>query len=134
LSRPRRWTEWLVIAVAAITILSALYQLALPASALALLGVNPISETVYLFRLASLLTGLFGGMLLHSSLSGQAEPTVLLWASLQKLLGAALVGLGVGNGTLATAALPVAGYDFAAGLFLLWYWSNLAKRRRLGNE
>ena len=116
--------EWLVVAVGLITVLSALVQLALPEGIMALSGIGRTPATIYLFRLSSLLTGLFGGMLLHTFLSGRQEQSVYLWVILQKLLGVVLVLLGVSAGTLLSAALLVAAYDSAAGLFLLWYFLN----------
>lgn len=120
----RHWTEWLVIAIAVITILSGVGQFVIPDAALTFMSVSVTGETVYLFRLVSLLTALFGGALLHTSLSGRYEPTVLLWASLQKLLGAAAVLLAVLSGLIASGTLLIAGYDFLAGLFVLWFFNR----------
>jgi hypothetical protein len=86
------------------------------------MGINPLPETTYLFILVSLLTALFGGALLHTSLTTRYEPTVLLWAGLQKLLGAAAVVLAVLNGLIASPTLLIAGYDSLAGLFVLWFY------------
>ncbi len=118
-----------MIVVATITIVSALFQIVLTEAALAFVGITSSDEATYLFRLASLLPGLFGGVLLHSRLAGREEPTVLLWASMQKLLVSGVVALGVLNKLLVGSALSVAGYDFVAGLFLLWYWSSVKLRR-----
>lgn len=123
--RPRNWKEWIVVAIAAITILTALGQIAAPETALNFMGVTPSAETVFLFRLTSLFTGLFGGMLFQSRLSGRDETTILLWVSLQKILGSIGLALGALNGTLSTQVLVVAAYDFIAGLFLAWYWRDI---------
>jgi hypothetical protein len=120
-TKERNRADWLLIAVAVITILSGLLQIIVPETILKSMGVNPIPEIVYFFRIVSLLTGLFGGALLHAALSDQLQTIVLLWASLQKILGAAAVLLAVLSGLLAAGALAAAGYDLIAGLFILWY-------------
>lgn len=124
----RTWRDWLLILIAAITILSGLAQIILPETALSLTGISATAETVYLFRLVSLLTALFGGMLLHAVLSGKNSSSPLLWVGLQKELSAAAVLLAVISGLLpANNALLVAGYDFVAGVFVLWCWYEQAK-------
>jgi predicted phage tail protein len=119
--------EWLLVAIAVITTVSGLLQLVAPDAALAIMDVTPASETVYFFRIVSLLTALFGGALLHTSWRRRYEATVLLWAGLQKVLGAAAVVLAVLSATLSGNTLLVAGYDFLAGLFVLWFWSRRDK-------
>jgi hypothetical protein len=122
--KERNWADWLLIAAAVITLLSGLIQLIIPEIILNIMGVIPSAETIYFFRIVSLLTGLFGGAVLHSTFYPQSQAIILLWASLQKLLGAAAVILAVISGLLASGALAAAGYDFLAGLFMLWYRQN----------
>jgi len=123
LTQARHWTEWLLILVALITLLSGIGQLIIPDTALTFMGVNPLPETRYLFRLVSLLTALFGGALLHTALPRRYELTLLLWASLQKLLGAAAVVLAVLSGLIASPTLLIAGYDALAGVYVLWFYT-----------
>jgi hypothetical protein len=120
----RNWADWLLVAIAIITILSGAIQIIQPEMILNSMGIKPADETTYFFRITSLLTGLFGGALLHAALSSQTEPVILLWACLQKLLGSASVLLAVLSGLLTVGALAAAGYDFIAGLFILWYRQN----------
>jgi hypothetical protein len=120
----RHWTEWLVIMIAIITVVSGAVQLVLPETALTFMNIGISGETVYLFRLVSLLTALFGIALLHTALARSYEPILLLWASLQKLLGAAAVLFAVLSGLLASGASLVAGYDFLAGLYVLWFYNR----------
>lgn len=116
----RNWMRWLLIIIAAITLLSAGGQFLAPGLALAFMGLGADNATVYLFRLLSLFVALFGGALLQTAVTSRFEPAVLLWAGLQKLLSAAAMLLGVTSGLLASQILLVAGYDFAAGLYVLW--------------
>lgn len=114
--------EWVLIAIAILTILSGVGQLLAPDAALTFMGVQASVETVYLFRLVSLLTALFGGALLHTAWTKQYETTVLLWSALQKILSAAAVLLAGFSGIIAGNTLLVAGYDLLAGLFVGWFW------------
>lgn len=124
MSNERNWADWLLIAAAVITILTGLLQMLLPGMILNSMGISPSDETIYFFRVLSLLIILFGGALLQSALSRESMAIILLWASLQKLLGAAAVVLAVLSGLLSSGVLAVAGYDFIAGLFILWYRQN----------
>jgi hypothetical protein len=124
----RTWKEWLLLAIALITILSAFLQIVGTESALNFMGVSISAESIYLFRLVSLLTGLFGGALLHTLLSDAPEPVVLLWVGLQKVLSSLAVLLAVLNQLLTGTTLLVAGYDFLAGLFVLWYRLMISRR------
>lgn len=119
----RHWTHWLLVAVAIVTVLSGIGQALLPDRTLAFMGLMISDDTVFLIRVLSLLVALFGGALLHSALTARFEHTVLLWVGLQKLIGAASMLLGMTNGLFASEVLLVAGFDFAAGLYVLWFSS-----------
>ena len=118
---PRHWTYWLILIVASITLLSAAAQFFAPETALAFMGLSAADDTIYLFRFLSVLVFLFGGALLQTALTSRFEATVLLWAGLQKLSSVAAMLFGVVSGVLASQVLLIAGYDFAAGLYILWF-------------
>lgn len=124
MTQARTPVEWVLVAVAVITILSGGGQILVPDAALSAMGVVASAETTYLFRLVSLLTALFGSSLLHTAWTRKYEPTVLLWAGLQKVLGALAVLLAVLGSILQGTTLLVAGYDFLAGLFVIWFWTG----------
>ena len=119
----RHWTYWLIVAVAVITILSGAGQVLMPERALSFMGFAASGDTVFLIRVLSLFVALFGGALLHAVLIARFESTILLWVGLQKVASAASMLLGVTSGLLASVVLLVAGYDFAAGLYVLWFGS-----------
>lgn len=119
----RHWTHWLIVAIAIITVLSGAGQVLAPERALTFMGLGVSDDTIFLFRILSLLVALFGGALLHSALTARFEITVLLWVGLQKLTSAAAMLLGVTSGLLTSEVVLVAGYDFAAGLYVLWFSS-----------
>lgn len=121
----RTRSERIVIFIAAITILSGLLQLIAPQTALGTMGVAATPDVTLLFVIVSLFTALFGAALLHAMLSNTGLKVVALWAALQKVIGSSAIGIGVAQGLIASTALLVAGYDFLAGLFVLWYWSRV---------
>jgi hypothetical protein len=114
--------EWILVSIAVITIGSGLIQMVASDAALSIMGFGAAPENVYLFRLVSLLTALFGGALFHTAWTRRCEPTVLLWSGLQKVFGALAVLLAVLGGIIQGNTLLVAGYDFLAGLYVLWFW------------
>lgn len=117
----RNWMRWGLLLVAAITLLSAMAQFFAPGPALAFMGLGADAAAIYLFRLLSLLVVLFGGALFYTVLTSRLEFTVLLLVGLQKLSSAAAMLFGVTSGLLVSQVLFVAGYDFAAGLYVLWF-------------
>ncbi len=121
----RTWIEWVVIAIAIITIVSGLAQMLAPGIALSAMGIGDTPETRLLFTIVSLFTALFGAALLHAMLVSGNRAVIALWAGLQKVCGSSAVLIGVLQSLVAPTALLVAGYDFLAGLFVLWYWLRI---------
>jgi hypothetical protein len=120
--RKRNLMDWAIIAIAMITMLSGIGQIAAPRAVLSMMQVTISPETVYLFVVVSLLTSLFGAALLHALLSRPRQTAVVFWASVQKVLGAAAVLIAALNDIIARSALLAAGYDFLAGIFIFGYW------------
>lgn len=114
--------DWIILAIAVITMLSGIAQSVAPRAVLSMMQVTVSPETVYLFIVVSLLTSLFGAALLHALLSRQRQAVIIFWASVQKVLGAAAVFIAALNGIIARSALLAAGYDFLAGIFIFGYW------------
>lgn len=102
--------------IAWITVLTGATQLAFPALLLPFLKVDPTPSAAQLFATVGMFMVLFGGAVLHAQASRTALPVVLLWAGLQKLGAAALVGWGVAQGIFSPLALLVAAFDFASGV------------------
>ena len=121
MNNARHWTHELLLTVAAITLFSGLGQFFAPAPALTFMGLNADAGSIYLFCLLSMLVALFGGALLHTAVAAKFESVVLLWAGLQKLSSVAAMLFGVMSGLLASQVLLIAGYDLAAGLYILWF-------------
>ncbi|GIK29761.1 MAG: hypothetical protein IT298_06405 [Chloroflexi bacterium] len=119
--RSRHWTEWLVVAIAVITILSGAVQFIVPGVALGAMSLEASNASVFLFRFLSVVTALFGAALLHTAWDKAYIPAVLLWAGLQKLAGTTLIVAAAVSGVVAVGALPVAIYDGLAGLYVLGF-------------
>ena len=105
-----------VTIIAWITVVTGTSQLLMAERLLPLLAVTPTLAAGQLFATVGMFMVLFGGAVLHAQASRAALPVVLLWAGLQKLGAAALVGWGVMQGIFSPLALLVAVFDFASGV------------------
>lgn len=102
--------------IAAITVITGSAQMMMPERLLPMLAVTPTAATAQLFATVGMFMVLFGGALLHAQINRTALPVVLVWAGLQKLGAAVLVGWGVLHGVFSPLALLVAVFDFASGV------------------
>jgi hypothetical protein len=119
---------WLVLAIAAITLVTGCVQILWPAPILALLSAEPSPAALHFFGLVGMFMALFGGALLHALLGGGSSRVVVLWAGLQKFGAVAGVGIGVLHGIFAPLALVVTGFDFVSGVLILAYLSRPGAR------
>lgn len=104
-------------AIGWITILTGAAQMIAPAPMLSLLKAENASAPAHLFATVGMFMVLFGAALVHALRTGGATASVvLLWAGLQKLGAAAMVGWGVSKGVFDPLALLVAGFDLFSGL------------------
>jgi hypothetical protein len=102
--------------IAWITVLTGASQLAFPARLLPFLNVDPTAGAAQLFATVGMFMVLFGGAVLHAQAQRAALSVVLLWAGLQKIGAAVLVGWAVSRSVFAPLALLVAAFDFASGV------------------
>jgi hypothetical protein len=116
---------WLVLAIAAITLVTGCVQILWPAPILALLSAEQSAASLHFFGLVGMFMALFGGALLHALLGGGPDRVVLLWAGLQKFAAVAGVAIGVLHGIFAALALVVTGFDFVSGVLILAYLGRL---------
>jgi len=121
----RDWLFWLVTVIAIGTVTAGLGQLALPRVVLFLVDGSPTLDAAYFFAIIGMFMALFGGMMLHTLFSSAPHPTILLWASLQKLGASLAVGLGVLGGHFGPLAYAVAGFDLFSGIVMLMYRTRL---------
>lgn len=118
----RGWLYWVLVVIAAITLLSGCVQVLWPAPILGMLATPRSPVALHLFGLVGMFMALFGGALLHALLAPRSSPIVVLWAGLQKLGAVAGVGIGVAHGIFAPPALAVTVFDLASGALILAYW------------
>jgi hypothetical protein len=103
--------------IAGVTVLTGAAQIIAPQWLLPLIAAQPSTPVAaHLFATVGMFMVLFGGALLHAQRRPQALSVVLLWAALQKIGAAAMVGWGVGQGVFVSLALAVAAFDFTSGL------------------
>jgi hypothetical protein len=69
-----------------------------------------------------------GGLLFQDLVRREDDPTVLLWAGLQKLGAAGAVVVGVNRRVFASRALAVAGFDAVSGVGCLAYRRRTVRR------
>lgn len=115
----------IVIAISAITIVSGLTQVFMPATVLKIIGADITDSTNHLFGIVGMFMALFGGMLIHTIYSVHTSKVVVLWCALQKLGAFVAVSLGVMNGLFSWMALSVAVFDLFSGLLFLYYMKTL---------
>jgi len=125
--KPRDLLDWVVAAIAVITVVSGLTQMLAPRFVLNVVGGEITSASEHFFGIVGMFMLLFGGALLHEVFSPSLQPIVALWAGLQKIGAVAGVGLGVSRGIFSPLALLVAGFDFVSALIIFWYWLRIRK-------
>jgi hypothetical protein len=117
----------LLVAIAAITILSGAVQAIAPGFELRLLAAESTPTSRHFFGIVGMFMVLFGGGMLHALLDRRDHPVMVFWASLQKVGAFAAVSLGVLHGVFSELALLVAGFDLLSGVLALWYWNRIRR-------
>jgi hypothetical protein len=125
--KTRDLLRWVVAAIAAITVVSGLVQMLAPRLILGMVGGEATPTSAHFFGIVGMFMLLFGGALLHEIVSTPPQPTVALWAALQKCGAVAAVGLGVSRQIFSPLALMVAGFDMISALLIFWYWTRIRK-------
>ena len=110
-----------LLAVAAITVVTGLVQMVQPAFMLALIGAGAMPTAVHAFGIVGMFMVLFGGLLWEGLAPRRPQPTALRWAGLQKLGAAAAVMMGVLRDLFGPLALGVAAFDLLSGILIFVY-------------
>ena len=111
----------ILLAVAAITVVSGLVQLVAPSFVLDMIGAEATPGGAHSFGIVGLFMVLFGGLLWEGLGPRGPMPTALRWAGLQKLGAAGAVTLGVMRDLFGPLALGVAGFDLLSGILIFVY-------------
>jgi uncharacterized protein YjeT (DUF2065 family) len=116
---------WIVLLIAALTIVSGLIQMLAPAFVLKIISaqINPTSS--HFFGIVGMFMVLFGCLMLHALCNPIKNSIAILWASLQKFGASAAVGLGVCHHVFSPLALLIAGFDLGSGILGIWYLKSI---------
>jgi hypothetical protein len=110
----------LLQAIGAITVVSGVVQLAVPAFVLRLVGGEPGASALHFFGIVGMFMLLFGLLMVYGV--GADQPAYPLWiAGAQKFGAAAAVMLGVFKGLFGPLAWGVSGFDFLSGILVVMY-------------
>ena len=116
-----RWTRWLVLFIAATTIVAGVVQLVAPGFVLRFLDASSTQTTRHFFAIVGMFMAVIGGLLLHTLLSRADSFPVLLWAGIQKFGAFVAVTLGVLNDVFSGLGVAVAINDLLSAGVILWY-------------
>src|SRR4051812_30035790 len=94
LMKRKDWLYWLLVLIAASTLLTGGLQAIKPAFILHILSAETTVTSRHFFAIVGMFMVLFGGATLHALLSARHHPVVILWSSLQKFGAAIAVALG----------------------------------------
>jgi hypothetical protein len=119
--RNRHLLFWLVVAIAAITLVSGLVQVFLPGFILRILGTECSPASLHFFGLVGMFMALFGGALLNAMLNPSGNKVLIFWCGLQKIGAVFVVIIGVAHGVFSWLALPLPVFDLASAVVIFGY-------------
>jgi len=119
------WVRRVLLAIAAITIVSGAFQLIWPRLVLEAVGAATSDTSAQCFGTVGMFMVLFGGGLGQALLRVPNDSLMIGWATLQKAGAAAAVAVGVARGVFAPVALLVASFDGATAILGFWYWRRV---------
>jgi hypothetical protein len=113
----------LVLAVAAITAISGLFQMLLPDVVLHFVGASSAPAARHFFSLVGMFMLIVGAALWVAVREGSSGVVLVLAA--QKAGAVAGVVIGFADGIFGLTALTVAGFDALSCALILWYWRRI---------
>ena len=116
----------LVLAIAALTLVTGLAQMIWPGPMLEMVGASATETAGHLFATVGMFMALFGAAVWRSERALTSDGGILPWAALQKAGASALVALGVARHVFANRALLVAAFD---GLSAVLIAAHMMTRR-----
>ncbi len=116
-----------VAAISAVTVLSGVFQLALPGVVLDLLSADSTPTTRHLFAIVGMFMAVVGAVTLQALLTEPTPAYVLLWAAAQKAGAFAAVSVGVARDLFSSYALAVAVFDLATAVLAAMLWHRLRR-------
>jgi hypothetical protein len=123
---PRRGAA---VAVGVLTVVSGLFLLAFPKTALGLIGAGKADPAPYLFGIIGMFMLLFGGLLIDTARRLEPSPVALFWCMLQKIGATIAMVVGYVTDVYGWFALFVAIVDGASALIIRALWRREAMRQ-----
>ncbi|MDQ1394383.1 MAG: hypothetical protein QOF30_3360 [Acidimicrobiaceae bacterium] len=127
--RSERLLRQALLGISVATVASGGLQIVAPGLVLRQLDAARADTDRHLFATVGMFMVVVGGLLAHDLVRHDDDPTVLLWAGLQKVGAAGAVAIGVRHGVFARRALAVAGFDAISGLGCLAYRTRVRRTR-----
>jgi hypothetical protein len=117
-----------LVLISVATVVSGGAQMVAPGFVLKQLDASGSDTDRHLFATIGMFMAVVGGLLFQDLVRREDDPTVLLWAGLQKLGAAGAVVVGVNRRVFASRALAVAGFDAVSGVGCLAYRRRTVRR------
>ena len=116
-----------LIAIAAITVLSGAAQLIVPTVTLSFIAKPAEPLSPQLFATVGMFMVITGALFFESLWNRSGEGAIPFWIGVQKLAAAALVTFGWTKGVLVGLAVGVAAFDFVSGVLCFVFWRRLGR-------
>lgn len=116
----------LLIAIAAITVVTGLAQLVAPERLLALVARDPNALGSHLFATVGMFMVITGAMFLQCLLKRSTERAVPFWICVQKAAAAVLVVWAITRGLFVPLAAAVAAFDAATAILAFVFWNRMS--------
>jgi hypothetical protein len=120
-------TRFLLILIAATTVLSGAAQLWAPDWVLAFIAHDRTALTLQFFATVGMFMVITGAMFLQSLLTRSSERAIPLWIGVQKAAAAVLVVWAVLRGLLLPIAYGVAAFDAITAVITFVFWHRLRR-------
>lgn len=114
-----------VTVIAAITVVSGLFQVVAGGVLLDLFDAENTETTRYFFGIVGMFMAVIGGAVLNAMLAPGDHPLVILWAGIQKLGAVIAVGGAVLLGLFSPLALAIVAFDALSTVVNLAYWRRI---------
>jgi hypothetical protein len=119
---------WLILAIAAITLITGLVQIVIPGFILSLVGANRDATSEQLFATIGMFMAIFGAMLIQALRSSSNQRIVIFWAAVQKFGASIAVFIGIQKHIYSGFAPLIATFDGISGCLIFWYWTRMRPR------
>lgn len=117
-----KFLRLLLLLIAVLTIFSGMTQVIAPAFVLNFVGAEIDPSMKQLFATIGMFMALFGGLMIHTLYSVQANGAAVLWCALQKFGASIAVFIGIAHHIFSPVAALVASFDFLSGILIFIFY------------